>query len=73
MRSKHVNLVLENLALSTTSAAKLVSSTGRTIDLSKITVLNPGNTNAASNYGNVMLVPDRIKSGGTNLYYFLFP
>lgn len=54
-------LVLENLTLNPSSSAKLVSSTtGRSIDLSKITVLNSLNRTktSAGSVGNVILMPD---------------
>lgn len=59
-------LVLENITLNANSTAKLVSSTGKTIDLSKITVLNSGNINAGNSFGNVMVMSDnRGKTGGS--------
>lgn len=69
-------LVLENITLSSNSTAKLVSSSGRTIDLSKITVLNSGGVTTStggSGYGNLMLMSEKGKAGGEDLFArFLF-
>lgn len=58
--------VLENVTLNTGNSAKLVSSSGRSIDLSKITVLNSlGPVKSSSSSGNVLLMPDgKIKAVG---------
>lgn len=50
-------LVLENVTLNSGTTAKLISNNGRTIDLSKITVINSvkGSNTAV---GNVLLLPD---------------
>ncbi|XP_018566281.1 KAT8 regulatory NSL complex subunit 3 isoform X1 [Anoplophora glabripennis] len=49
--------VLENVTLNSSTTAKLISNNGRTIDLSKITVINSvkGSNTAV---GNVLLLPD---------------
>ncbi|CAH0559591.1 unnamed protein product [Brassicogethes aeneus] len=56
--------VLENVTLNSSATAKLISNTGRTIDLSKITVINPSNQGkCGNNMGNVILLPDgKIKA-----------
>ncbi|KAF2880713.1 hypothetical protein ILUMI_25455 [Ignelater luminosus] len=69
--AKHTGIkVLENLTLNTNSTAKLISSTtGRSIDLSKITVLNSVNTTKAGTpVGNVVLMPDgKLKPFGSTV------
>lgn len=51
--------VLESITLNTAASAKFVSSTGRSVDLSKITVLNPlGSVKGSGATGNVVLLPD---------------
>lgn len=62
--------MLENVTLNTGQSAKLVSSSGRTIDLSKITVLNPVNPPkpGGGSVGNVLLMPDgKLKTIGSSL------
>ncbi|KAJ8931429.1 hypothetical protein NQ314_015668 [Rhamnusium bicolor] len=59
--------VLENVTLNSSTTAKLISNSGRTIDLSKITVINSvkgGNTAV----GNVLLLPDgKLKTVHTSI------
>lgn len=66
--------VLENVTVNTGASAKLISSSGKTIDLSKITVLNSINsTKPGTSLTNVVLMPDgklktvgpAVKSSGT--------
>lgn len=62
-------LVLENITLNPNSTAKLVSSSGRTIDLSKITVLN--NVTANKPGGPFIFVPEnKIKPTGVKPLVF---
>ncbi|KAJ8914984.1 hypothetical protein NQ315_002508 [Exocentrus adspersus] len=50
-------LVLENVTLNSSATAKLISNNGRTLDLSKITVINSVKGSNAT-LGNVLLLPD---------------
>lgn len=61
-------LVLENVTLNTGNSTKLISASGRSIDLSKITVLNSiAAVSKTSSSGNVLLMPDgKIKTVGPN-------
>lgn len=58
--------VLDNVTLNTATSAKFISSSGRSIDLSKITVLNPlSSVKGSSSSGNVLLMPDgKLKNVG---------
>lgn len=77
MTNYYLLLVLENVTLSTGNSAKLVSSSGKTLDLSKITVFNSINpVKAGGGLGNVLLLPDgklktipAVKSTGTVTAY----